>query len=748
MSELDWKFRLLVKMAPVDAKIAVSLKGAELPFKAIPLQQKARHREVSTSAVWHSVTPIPSRALAVAADRTNPWDLCHALMRSGLGVAGGPAIEFAEPDLQQQWLVGRPGTVVSKLGLRSTEPDPQSDKYPSKFEDNFWYKDNQHGQWKAALAAVGDPGDGQRIRVAHLDTGYDPNHKTKPLHLLTALQKNFVDADRLNDASDDSSGLFNNLGHGTGTLSILAGAGIDGINGGKPFGCAPYVEIVPIRVANRVVLFSNSTIFQGLNYVLEQSQNPGGHVHVLSMSMGGIASQAWADAVNALYDAGVFVATAAGNNFGNFPTHEIVYPARFNRVVAACGVMEDGKPYADLAVDLMAGNYGPPTKMQTAIAAYTPNTPWARLGAPNIVDFDGNGTSAATPQVAAAAALWIQKNKATYDKYPQGWQRVEAVRAALFGTAHADAHFKEFFGSGKLASRDALDAPPPPATKLNKQPLDSAAFPFLTLLLGLGVAPVSQRARAMLELEALQVMQTSKFETVLPSEDRPDPRLVAKLLEEFHAKPGLSKALRDALGDGAIGRPPPRPPRAASRKETAAAHLKNALAPDLEAPEKRRLRVFAYDSALSVDFSTFGVNEATISIAWEPDLKPGPVGEYVEVVDVDPASGSCYAPIDLNRRKLLAQDGLAPCEQNPQFHQQMCYAVAMRTIEHFDRALGRRPLWAPRQVKDQTGKVVDEHTCLGFASTRTHCARPTPSTVLTTRHSFWATSGDARTASD
>ena len=38
----------------------------------------------------------------------------------------------------------------------------------------------------------------------------------------------------------------------------------------------------------------------------------------------------------------MFIVTAAGNNYGNLPTRNIVYPARFNRVVAACGVMADG----------------------------------------------------------------------------------------------------------------------------------------------------------------------------------------------------------------------------------------------------------------------------------------------------------------------------------------------------------------------------------------------------------------------
>ena len=75
--------------------------------------------------------------------------------------------------------------------------------------------------------------------------------------------------------------------------------------------------------------------------------------------------------------------------------------------------------------------------MQTAMTACTPNIPWAKLGCPDIVDWDGGGTSAATPQVAAAAALWIQQNQAAWTAYPEGWMRVEAVRKALFETARS-----------------------------------------------------------------------------------------------------------------------------------------------------------------------------------------------------------------------------------------------------------------------------------------------------------------------
>ena len=84
---------------------------------------------------------------------------------------------------------------------------------------------------------------------------------------------------------------------------------------------------------------------------------------------------------------------------------------------------------------------------------------------------------------------------------------------------------------------------------------------------------------------------------------------------------------------------------------------------------------------------------------WERGLRPGPVGEYIEVVDIDPASQRAYAPADLNLPEILAENGIRPSEGSPQFHQQMVYAVAMRTIGFFRDALGRDPLWAERIVR-------------------------------------------------
>lgn len=114
-------------------------------------------------------------------------------------------------------------------------------------------------------------------------------------------------------------------------------------------------------------------------------------------------------------------------------------------------------------------------------------------------------------------------------------------------------------------------------------------------------------------------------------------------------------------------------------------------------PYARRLRIFSFDPALAARYDLADMSAVTIDVRWENELKPGPIGEYLEVVDVDPGSRAAYPPVDLNSPSLLAADGLAPSESNPRFHQQMVYAVAMKTIEHFERALGRKALWSSKR---------------------------------------------------
>ena len=689
-----------------NAKLAINEK-AEVPLTLEPLFKsigKSNGLGAASPSKWFRVTA------DVDADAKNPWDACHDLMKTG-ALEG---IEFIEPDLQQKWPVDPHRPKGTPFAVTEGKPDPQNTDFPVGSEP-LWFREPRFGQFDEALQITGDPGDGNRVRIAHLDTGFDPDHHTRPAHISEEDQRNFVNPDPKlrNDARDRSDGLWNNFSHGTGTISILAGAPA----GNLSFGCAPYAEVIPIRVANRVVLFSNSAIAQAFDYVHSMCRTSAKQVHVITMSMGGLPSQACAEAINALYKVGVVVVTAAGNNYANLPTHYIVYPARFNRVIAACGAMANLEPYADLRFDLMAGNYGPDNKMKTAIAAYTPNVPWARYGEPDIVDLDGAGTSAATPQVAAAAALWIQKNRAAYNSYPEPWMRVEAVRKALFDSAAKDPEHATWFGNGRVCARSLLDVQPAGAAQLSKQPSDDALDAISKLLAGTPLAAAApQASSALLALEAQQVAQAMGLEGHL----EPGGAAVAKadIIGRLLEAKGISEALRNAL-EG-LGRRPvaavqklPQPRYAPSqepKEKTLSADL--AINPQYPVPAARRLRVFAYDPTLATDPKMYGANEAILSVVWEKTLEPGPVGEYLEVVDVDPPAKCCYAPVDLNHPNILAECGLPPSESNPQFHQQMVYAVAMTTIDRFEKALGRTALWAPRIIRDPDPNGEDALTHL------------------------------------
>ena len=111
--------------------------------------------------------------------------------------------------------------------------------------------------------------------------------------------------------------------------------------------------------------------------------------------------------------------------------------------------------------------------------------------------------------------------------------------------------------------------------------------------------------------------------------------------------------------------------------------------------ETRELIGYAFDPSLSLKIDTVDINTITYRIAWE-DLEPGPIGEYVEVIDYDPTIKKFYDPIDLDGKFELVNNGLYPSESNPKFHQQMVYAVSMVTIENFEQALGRKLFWATR----------------------------------------------------
>ena len=102
-------------------------------------------------------------------------------------------------------------------------------------------------------------------------------------------------------------------------------------------------------------------------------------------------------------------------------------------------------------------------------------------------------------------------------------------------------------------------------------------------------------------------------------------------------------------------------------------------------PARRPLQIFGLDPMLARTER----RQLTVEIANET-LAPGPVGSRFRVIDYDGATRTLYQPVDLDDPAVLMNDGLTPSESDPRFHQQMVYAVAMKTLENFEKALGRK----------------------------------------------------------
>lgn len=107
----------------------------------------------------------------------------------------------------------------------------------------------------------------------------------------------------------------------------------------------------------------------------------------------------------------------------------------------------------------------------------------------------------------------------------------------------------------------------------------------------------------------------------------------------------------------------------------------------------RRLQIFGFDPQLGRRRKF----RMSLEIPFEeleklPDGsgRTRPKGRVIEVIDYDATSDRYYPAIDLDNPAVLAGGGLPPKVDDPRFHQQMVYAVAMKVVANFERALGRK----------------------------------------------------------
>lgn len=177
------KFRDATAPSTLCFSARLGMAGTPVAFASEPLFQSVGVRRglgVAAGGAWRLATA------SMKLDDDGAWDHCHAILAQNDGVM------LVEPDLEQQWTYGERAGGNNGLGMRSGGPQPQDigDGYAGDKNDNYWFRSSKHGQFDAALTAIG--GSGLGVRIAHLDTGYDPDHKSVPRYLRADLARNFV----------------------------------------------------------------------------------------------------------------------------------------------------------------------------------------------------------------------------------------------------------------------------------------------------------------------------------------------------------------------------------------------------------------------------------------------------------------------------------------------------------------------------------------------------------------------------
>lgn len=233
---------------------------------------------------------------------------------------------------------------------------------------------------------------GSGVRAYIIDTGIETSHPQFGGR-----------ASAVYDAVNDGKNGIDCNGHGT---------HVAGTVGSSTYGVAKGAYLRAVRVLDCSGSGSNSGVIAGINWVAQNHISPA----VANMSLGGGASQAVDDAVNALAASGVFVAVAAGNENQDACNTS---PARAaNVTTVAASTIADAKA--------SFSNYG------GCVDLYAPGlnitSTWLNGGTNTI-----SGTSMATPHATGVAALYkAARGDASYTTI-RSWLTSNATASVIMG---------------------------------------------------------------------------------------------------------------------------------------------------------------------------------------------------------------------------------------------------------------------------------------------------------------------------
>ncbi|MDX3354140.1 S8 family serine peptidase [Streptomyces sp. ME01-24h] len=266
--------------------------------------------------------------------------------------------------------------------------------------------------------ARGYRGDG--VKVAVLDTGYDPNHPD--LTGLIEESANFTtepDTDDLN-------------GHGTHVTSTVAGSGA--ASGGRFKGVAPGARILSGKVCDGRGSCDDSDVIEGMAWAAERGAK------VISLSLGDTDTPE-TDALEAMVetvtrDHGVLVVAAAGNSGPG----KVGSPASADRALAVGATDIDDELAGFSSIGPRVGDFG----LKPDLVAPGVGVVAARAGGTTAEDgyTAMDGTSMATPHVAGAAAILFQQHP--------DWTPDQVKRQLMQTTAAGKERGAYFQGAGRV----------------------------------------------------------------------------------------------------------------------------------------------------------------------------------------------------------------------------------------------------------------------------------------------------------